>query len=79
MSWKDKVPSCFGEADIIFAGHPLDEARAKATIKDAKAAGASFGDFEKEVARHCNNKIKNSNLLKGHTDAQVAKAKGLWK
>jgi len=26
---REKIPGCFGDQDKIFAGHPLDEGRAK--------------------------------------------------
>ena len=79
MSWKDNVPNGFGIADVIFAGHPSDEASAKTTIKAAKAAGASFDDFAKEVVWHCYKNVNAADFLKNHTDAQVAKAKTLWR
>jgi hypothetical protein len=28
MEWKDRMPGCFGDQDVIFAGHALDEKRA---------------------------------------------------
>jgi hypothetical protein len=41
--------TCFGNQDVIFAVHPMDGKRAKEAIKEAKAAGASRDDFEKEI------------------------------
>ena len=32
MDWRDRVPACFGEQDLIFASHPTDEERAKKAI-----------------------------------------------
>ena len=52
MSWQGDVSGGFGTADCIFAGHPSDAERAKAAIKAAKAAGATFDDFEKEMGTH---------------------------
>lgn len=46
------IPGCFGSADMIFAGHPSDESRAKAAIKAAKNTGATKDDFEKEMLWH---------------------------
>src|SRR5215468_8359165 len=39
MDWRDRVPACLGEQDLIFASHPTDEERAKKAIREAKAAG----------------------------------------
>jgi hypothetical protein len=59
MSWQNQVPGCFGAQDMIFAGHPLDADRAKQAIKDAKAAGASKDDFEKEMVWHVYKNVKD--------------------
>lgn len=52
MSWQQKVPGSFGSEDCIFAGHPLDEERARVAIKEAKASGATRDEFEKEAVYH---------------------------
>src|SRR5262245_55562219 len=49
MDWRDRVPACFGDEDLIFASDPMDEERAEKAINEAKAAGASRDDFEKEM------------------------------
>ena len=74
MSWQDRVVRCFGVVDCVFAGHPMDEGQAKELIKEAKQAGASFEDFEKEVVWHCYKELKvspNHLSLKEHIDKQV--------
>jgi hypothetical protein len=45
MGWRDRVPACFGDEDLIFASDPMDEERAEKAISEAKAAGASRDDF----------------------------------
>ena len=40
-TWKDRVPACFGNADLKFASHPKDEKRAKDMIQEALDSGAS--------------------------------------
>ena len=49
MGWRDRVPAYFGNQDLVFASHLTDEERAKKAIREAKAAGASRDDFEKEM------------------------------
>jgi hypothetical protein len=61
-----------------FRRTPADEARAKDAIKDAKAAGATFEDFEKEVVWHCYKKLKAPGLQQTHIETQVATARKLW-
>lgn len=78
MPWKQKVAGGFGSQDVIFANHPLDEQRAKEAIKDAKAAGASFDDFEKEVVWHVYRNFTAPGMQQDHITKQVARAKQLW-
>jgi ABC-type sugar transport system substrate-binding protein len=78
MSWQDQVPGAFRVQDVIFGVHPLDEARAKEAIEAAKAAGAAFSEFEKEIVWHCYQKVTASGMLQEHIEKQVARAKKLW-
>lgn len=79
MPWKQKVAGGFGSADVIYAGHAADEQRAKEAIKDAKTAGASFEDFEKEIVWHVYRKLTAPGMQQTHIEEQVAQAKKLWK
>ena len=79
MSWKEKVRGGFGEADVIFAGHPLDEDRAKKAIKAAKDAGASRDEFEKELVWHVYKNVQAADYLKEHLDKTVKKLHKLWR
>lgn len=78
MSWKQKVASGFGDMDCIFAGHPRDEQDAQKAIADAKAAGASFEDFEKEMVWHIYKHVTASGMLQDHIKKQVATARKMW-
>jgi hypothetical protein len=78
MSWQKQVPGSFGIQDVIFGVHPADEQRAKAAIKAAKAAGASFEDFEKEVVWHCYKNFTAPGMQQDHITKQVASARKLW-
>ncbi|MEK8139347.1 hypothetical protein [Morganella morganii] len=78
MPWKQKVSSGFGDQDCVFAGHSIDKANAQQAIADAKAAGASFEDFEKEMVWHIYKKVTSAEMLKGHIDKQLATAKNMW-
>lgn len=78
MSWKQMVARGFGIADCIFAGHPSDKQDAKAAIAAAKAAGASFEDFEKEMVWHIYKHVTAPGMLQDHIAKQVATAKKMW-
>ena len=60
MSWQQKIPACFGDRDVKFALHPSDPAHAEEAIAGARAAGASFQDFEKEVVNHCHERFQST-------------------
>lgn len=76
-TWRKQVPSCFGLVDVLFAVNAADTKRAKAAIAAAKAAGATFEDFAKEVVWHC---YKEAPAFRAsdHTERQVSRAKVLW-
>ncbi len=78
MSWEKMVPSCFGENDVLFAIHPLDEGRAMEMISAAKAAGSSFDDLEKEMVWHVYKRVTAEGLLQEHLARQINRAKDLW-
>jgi hypothetical protein len=77
MSWQDQIPGCFGAKDALFANHPRDERRAEEAIKNAKAAGATFEDFEKEIVWYCYKEVTGTHFQE-HLGKQVAKARKLW-
>lgn len=78
MSWTQQVSSGFGDQDCIFAGHPSDKKDAQAAITAAKAAGASFEDFEKEMVWHIYKQVTAAGMLQDHIAKQVATAKQMW-
>jgi len=78
MSWKHKVSLGFGIDDAVFAQHPNDRQRAIDAIKDAKSAGATFEDFEKEIVWHVYKKVTAAEILKEHVAKQVETARDLW-
>ncbi|MCX3307490.1 hypothetical protein ORN12_00440 [Pantoea vagans] len=78
MSWEKMVARGFGIADCIFAGHASDKQAASEAIAAAKAAGAIFEDFEKEMVWHIYKHVKGPGMLQNHISKQVATAKNMW-
>lgn len=78
MSWQVKVPGCFGSVDIVFAGHPADEERAREAIMAAKASGASRDDFEKEIVWHVHRNVTAREMLQQLISKNVATLLELW-
>lgn len=78
MSWKTMVSGCFGEQDVMFAIHPLDEGRARKMIAEAKASGALLDDVEKEIVWHVYKRVTAPGALQKHLDRQINRLKELW-
>ena len=77
MSWKDRIPGCFGEVDQIFAGHPKDAERAAELLLAAKQEQASLEEIEKAIRVHLAEKGAGSE----HADEQISKVRekfGPW-
>ena len=73
MTWKDKVPCCFGDQDCIFGEHPYDEERARKMLKDAIDAKATMEDIVAEAAKH----LKSKGASKSHIAEQIRKIRRL--
>lgn len=78
MSWQNQIPGCFGDQDVIFAGHPLDADRAKKAIQAAKDARASKDDFEKEMVWHVYKNVKNPDVRNERFADQAEKLNKMW-
>jgi hypothetical protein len=78
-AWQDMIPGCFGNQDRIFAGHPMDEERAKEAIKAAKAAKATRDDFEKELLWDVYKNVKNHDVFWDLVEKQKKKLANMWK
>ena len=51
-NWMKALPTCFGTADLVLAGHPDDEDRFFALLKDALSAGFSLAEIRSEIEKH---------------------------
>ena len=47
--WRQDMPSCFGKFDRRFCGHPIERQHARAMLKKAIDAGASYQDIISEA------------------------------
>jgi hypothetical protein len=79
VPWQERVPGGFGSRDVVFAGHPLDEKRARAAIKKAKESGATRDDFEKEMVWHIYKNVTADGMLQKHIKEQVRRLHRMWK
>lgn len=71
--WKTHLKQSFGIVDKRFAGHPMDEQKAREARKIIKRDGVSWADIEGEIMR----------ILQGttpaHAQAQLEKARTFFK
>ncbi|MGK6312348.1 hypothetical protein [Neorhizobium sp. DT-125] len=72
MSWKSRVPGCFGNVDASFRTHHEEDARD--LILEAKVAGASFEELEREMVWH----LYRKGATREQMDEQIDQARALW-
>ena len=71
--------SCSRDEDLVFASQPMDEERAKQAIREAKTAGASRDDFEKEMVWHIYKNVTADGFLQEHIKEQVKRLHKMWR
>jgi hypothetical protein len=79
LTWRQRIPGCFGDQDVAFARYPDDERRAREAIAMAKAEDVSRDDFKKEMIDFITTKFKLTDLLDDHIRNQLAKLDEMWK
>jgi hypothetical protein len=70
-TWRDRLPGCFGNADLKFALHPVDERRAKKMIRDARKSGAS----SEEILSAIRDYLASKGARQEHIDEQMEYAR----
>jgi hypothetical protein len=75
MSWDKQVPGCFGSADLIFAGHPLDENRAFEWLTDLRRRGIGWKAAREQLKEF----LKSKNARDEHIEQQLKEAERLMK
>lgn len=68
--WDRQVPGCFGDTDLIFAGHPNDEARAFAWLTDLRQRSIGWAETRGQIEEY----LKSRNASQAHIQRQTAKA-----
>lgn len=78
MSWIDRLPSCLGAVDGIFAGHSSEEETAKEVIKQAKESGVDLEEFLKELLWVLWRRNFHETLIKSSIEKALKKAEKMW-
>lgn len=68
MSWKSRIAACFVDVDGKIDFNPSDEKDAKDLILEAKIAGASFEELEREMVWHLYKKGASRDDMLEHID-----------
>ena len=66
MSWKEKIPGCFGNDDLIFGGHPDEIEIAKEMFKKALDYNVELDD----IVNECRDYLISKNATKKHINEQ---------
>lgn len=69
------VEGCFGETDLVFAGHPNDEDRAFKLLTDCRKNGIGWAKVEADLREH----LASEGAADTHIDQQIKKAKDAMK
>ena len=73
MSYKDLIPGCFGERDLIFGSHPLDIKRCKEMLKKTFDECDSYSEFETSIKNFLKSKGANTE----HIEKQLSNLRDL--
>ena len=70
MTWDKQVPGCFGEHDLIFANHPLDERRAFEWLTDLRRREIGWAAVREQLVAFLTSKDASPE----HINHQIARA-----
>lgn len=73
MSFKNKIPACFGCADKNFAGHTSDAAGAREMLINALSETNSWSDFINNIQDY----LRSQGCNKEHIDIQIERVRNL--
>jgi hypothetical protein len=69
MAYDQELPGCFGNVDLIFAGHPLDEDRAFKWLASLRERHIGLADAKEQVVAFMTEKGAGQSLI----DEQLAR------
>jgi hypothetical protein len=78
MKWQARIGTCFGGFDI-FAGHYSSETSAIRLVAEAKSAGATSEDFEKELIWYIYKSVKDVSVRDDRFRDVADQLPSLWR
>lgn len=73
MTWKNKIPSCFGMADKVFAGHNIEITHAQNVLNEALLSNVGFCEYVSEAEAW----LKSQGCKPDHIETQIDRIKNL--
>jgi len=67
MQWDKQTPGCFGKANLIFAGHPMDEDRAFEWMIDLRKRNIGMKEVSVQVEAY----LKSEGASPDHIKQQI--------
>ncbi len=75
MAWTNDIAGCFGDTDLIFAGHPRDEDRAFALLTQLRSEKVGWQEASGAIRKYLEGRGAGS----AHIDQQLKKAEASMK
>ncbi|HFG2914560.1 TPA: hypothetical protein ACGGE8_000356, partial [Vibrio cholerae] len=63
MSWKNTIPSCFGEVDKIFASHSSEIEAAFTLLKEAQSQNVGWNEYLSEINNWLETQTQDQNHI----------------
>lgn len=75
MTYDPKLPGCFGERDLLFANHPLDEQRAFDWLNELRKQQTGWTEVRRQIQEF----LTERGAGKDHIRKQIERASKLLK
>ena len=69
MAFEKELHGCFGNSDLIFAGHPADENRAFAWLVSLRQRGLGWSEAKRQMTEF----LQSKQASPAHIDQQLRK------
>ena len=73
--WEERVPGCFGNTDLIFAGHPLDENRAFDLLATLREGNVGWSEAKSAFRDH----LEREGASTDHISNQISKIENRYR
>jgi hypothetical protein len=75
MAYDPQLPGCFGERDLILAGHPLDQGRAFSWLINLRNREALWPEVKAQIEEY----LRTKGARPDHIETQISRASELFR